>query len=68
MLISNQKFNRAETFKTAIIDIGSNSVRMVILKGLKRSPEYFYNEKVLCKLGFGVKAKGFSILGDDCLG
>ena len=58
MLISKQKFNRAEAFKTAIIDIGSNSVRMVILKGLKRYPEYFYNEKVMCKLGFGVKAKG----------
>ena len=59
MLISNQKFSRTEAFKTAIIDIGSNSVRIVILKGIKRSPEYFYNEKVICKLGFGVKAKGF---------
>ena len=31
----------------AVIDIGSNSVRLVIYEGLSRSPTPIFNEKVL---------------------
>ncbi|MEL6521018.1 MAG: Ppx/GppA family phosphatase [Pseudomonadota bacterium] len=34
-----------------VIDVGSNSVRLVIFDGAARSPAYFYNEKVMCGLG-----------------
>lgn len=42
----------------AIIDIGSNSVRLVIYEGLTRSPAVLFNEKVLCGLGQGVAKTG----------
>lgn len=37
--------------RVGVIDIGSNSVRMVVFDGAARSPAYFFNEKVLCGLG-----------------
>ena len=42
----------------AIIDIGSNSVRLVVYDGLDRSPVPAFNEKVLCGLGNGVVSTG----------
>jgi exopolyphosphatase/guanosine-5'-triphosphate,3'-diphosphate pyrophosphatase len=42
----------------AIIDIGSNTVRLVIFEGPARVPAVFYNEKVNAKLGRGVAEKG----------
>ena len=42
----------------AIIDIGSNSVRLVAYEGLTRSPTPVFNEKVLCALGRGVATSG----------
>ncbi len=44
--------------KLAIIDIGSNSVRMVVYDGIKRTPSELFNEKVLCALGEGLAATG----------
>ena len=41
-----------------IIDIGSNSVRLVVYEGLSRSPTPLFNEKVLCGLGIGLAATG----------
>ncbi len=41
-----------------VIDVGSNSVRMVVFDGAARSPAYFYNEKILCGLGAGLDASG----------
>jgi exopolyphosphatase/guanosine-5'-triphosphate,3'-diphosphate pyrophosphatase len=35
----------------AVVDIGSNSVRLVIYEGAVRSPTPLFNEKVLCALG-----------------
>ena len=35
----------------AVIDIGSNSVRLVVYEGLTRSPTPVFNEKILCGLG-----------------
>ncbi|NTX41769.1 exopolyphosphatase, partial [Myxococcus sp. CA033] len=42
----------------AIIDIGSNSVRLVAYEGLTRAPTPIYNEKVLCGLGRHVATTG----------
>ncbi len=38
----------------AVVDIGSNSVRLVVYDGIRRSPTPIFNEKVLCGLGKGV--------------
>ena len=43
----------------AIVDIGSNSVRLVSYEALTRSPTPTFNEKVLCGLGKGVATTGF---------
>jgi exopolyphosphatase/guanosine-5'-triphosphate,3'-diphosphate pyrophosphatase len=42
----------------AVIDIGSNSVRLVVYEGLTRSPTPLFNEKALCGLGREVQTKG----------
>ena len=44
--------------KLGVVDIGSNSVRMVIFDGAARSPAYFFNEKVFCGLGSGLANSG----------
>ena len=42
----------------AVIDIGSNSVRLVVYEGLARAPTLLFNEKVLCGLGRGLAKTG----------
>ena len=42
----------------AVVDIGSNSVRMVVYDGLRRAPSPMFNEKVLCGLARGVAETG----------
>ncbi|MDC3090567.1 hypothetical protein OA340_01545, partial [Paracoccaceae bacterium] len=37
--------------RIGIIDIGSNSIRLVVFDGPKRAPLYLYNEKVFFRLG-----------------
>jgi exopolyphosphatase/guanosine-5'-triphosphate,3'-diphosphate pyrophosphatase len=44
--------------KTAVIDVGSNSVRLVVYYGAKRAPLQFFNEKVVCGLGRGLAESG----------
>ena len=44
--------------RVGVIDIGSNSVRLVVFDGAARSPAYFYNEKILCGLGAGFSETG----------
>lgn len=46
-----------------VIDIGSNSVRLVIYEGAVRAPTPLFNEKVLCGLGRSVATTGH--LGDE---
>jgi len=41
-----------------VVDIGSNSVRLVVYERLARSPTPFFNEKVLAGLGEGVASSG----------
>ncbi|PZM16938.1 exopolyphosphatase [Rhizobium tubonense] len=42
----------------SVVDIGSNSVRLVVYEGLSRSPTILFNEKVLCGLGKGIALTG----------
>ncbi|HWG81067.1 MAG TPA: Ppx/GppA family phosphatase [Stellaceae bacterium] len=42
----------------AVIDIGSNSLRLVIYDGVRRSPRTLVNEKVMCGLGRNLEATG----------
>jgi exopolyphosphatase/guanosine-5'-triphosphate,3'-diphosphate pyrophosphatase len=44
--------------RVGVIDIGSNSVRMVVFDGAARSPAYFFNEKVMAGLGRGLAETG----------
>lgn len=44
--------------RVGVVDIGSNSVRLVVFDGAARSPAYFYNEKVMCALGSGISETG----------
>ncbi len=41
-----------------VIDIGSNSVRLVVYDRLRRSPRPLFNEKWPCGLGHGIQATG----------
>lgn len=44
--------------RVGVVDVGSNSVRLVIFDGAARSPAYFYNEKIMCALGAGLSETG----------
>ena len=49
----------------AVIDIGSNSVRLVVFEGARLTPIPLYNEKCLCGLGRELATTGR--LGDDAV-
>ncbi|MCL6706787.1 exopolyphosphatase [Pseudomonas sp. R2.Fl] len=42
----------------SVVDIGSNSIRLVVYEGLSRAPTVLFNEKVLCGLGKGLAGSG----------
>lgn len=44
--------------RVGVVDVGSNSVRMVVFDGAARSPAYFYNEKLMAGLGQGLAQTG----------
>ena len=44
--------------RVGVLDVGSNSVRLVVFDGAARSPAYFYNEKIMCGLGAGLAETG----------
>ncbi|MBN8814791.1 MAG: Ppx/GppA family phosphatase [Sphingomonas sp.] len=44
--------------RTAIIDIGSNSIRLVVYQGPARLPATLFNEKVMAGLGKGLAQNG----------
>ena len=52
--------------RCAIIDIGSNSIRLVVYHGRTRMPETMFNEKVMAGLGRGLAANGR--LSDNAVG
>ena len=44
--------------RVAIVDIGSNSIRLVVFDGLKRAFLPVFNEKAICGLGRGLGSSG----------
>lgn len=56
---------QAELEPIGIIDIGSNSVRLVVYEGAVRSPTPLFNEKILCGLGRSVATTG--ALGEEAV-
>lgn len=44
--------------RVGILDIGSNSIRLVVYDSLSRSPATLFNEKALCGLGRGLEGSG----------
>ena len=59
MTIDLQSLHAASARRpVAIVDIGSNSVRLVAYDGLDRAPLPMFNEKALCALGNGVLTTG----------
>jgi exopolyphosphatase / guanosine-5'-triphosphate,3'-diphosphate pyrophosphatase len=44
--------------RVGVVDVGSNSVRLVIFDGAARSPAYFFNEKILSGLGRNMSETG----------
>lgn len=49
---------RAATLPVGIIDIGSNSIRLVIYEGEGRIPSILFNEKIMAGLGKGLGKSG----------
>lgn len=62
---ARENSRKGELEPIAVIDIGSNSVRLVVYEGLVRSPTTLFNEKVLCGLGRQVASTGR--LGKDAV-
>ena len=44
--------------RCAVVDLGSNSVRLVVFEGLGRNPIPIFNEKAVLRLGRGLNATG----------
>ena len=65
MLLSRAVDPARPAAPVAIVDIGSNSVRLVAYEGLSRSLVPVFNEKVLCGLGRGVATTG--LLGAEAV-
>jgi exopolyphosphatase/guanosine-5'-triphosphate,3'-diphosphate pyrophosphatase len=49
--VSDQRAPARSPGRVGVIDIGSNSVRLVVYEGGGRNPDALFNEKVLCGLG-----------------
>jgi exopolyphosphatase/guanosine-5'-triphosphate,3'-diphosphate pyrophosphatase len=50
----------------AVVDIGSNSIRLVVYESARRTPTPIFNEKVLCGLARGLNTTGR--LSDEAVG
>ncbi len=48
----------AEPRRRAVVDLGSNSVRLVVFEGDSRNPVPIFNEKAVLRLGRGLQATG----------
>jgi exopolyphosphatase/guanosine-5'-triphosphate,3'-diphosphate pyrophosphatase len=63
--ISGANERTAEMEPIGVVDIGSNSVRLVVYEGAVRAPTPVFNEKILCGLGRSVATTGS--LGADAV-
>jgi len=52
--------------RLAVVDLGSNSVRLVVFEGLSRNPLTIFNEKAVLGLGRGLQNTG--MLNEDAIG
>lgn len=50
--------NPQPLMRSAIIDLGSNSVRLVVFEGRERNPVIIFNEKATLRLGSGLQTTG----------
>ncbi|PZN59228.1 MAG: exopolyphosphatase [Proteobacteria bacterium] len=57
-MLANSQGRLQDRRPLSIIDIGSNSIRLVIYEGLARSPTVLFNEKMLAGLGRGMVSTG----------
>ena len=44
--------------RSAVVDLGSNSVRLVVFEGLSRNPVVIFNERAVLRLGRGLETTG----------
>ena len=58
LTLAPERFSRTGRPAYAIIDIGSNSVRLVVYDEIGRAPFPRFNEKALCQLGDGLARTG----------
>ncbi|WP_309086081.1 exopolyphosphatase [Chelativorans sp.] len=58
MSISSSQGRLQDRQPVSVIDIGSNSVRLVIYEGVARAPTVLFNEKMLAGLGRGIVTTG----------
>jgi len=47
-----------DTPRSAVVDLGSNSVRLVVFEGVGRNPAVIFNEKAVLRLGRGLQQSG----------
>lgn len=57
-MISGSQGRLQDRAPVSVVDIGSNSVRLVIYEGIARSPTVLFNEKLLVGLGRGLATAG----------
>jgi exopolyphosphatase/guanosine-5'-triphosphate,3'-diphosphate pyrophosphatase len=57
-MISVSQGRLQDRLPVSVIDIGSNSIRLVVYEGLVRSPTVLFNEKMLAGLGRGIVSTG----------
>lgn len=50
--------NTAARTRVGVVDLGSNSVRLVVYEGLSRNPHVIFNEKAVLGLGRGLHSTG----------
>jgi exopolyphosphatase/guanosine-5'-triphosphate,3'-diphosphate pyrophosphatase len=53
-MIANSQGRLQDRRPVSVIDIGSNSIRLVIYEGIARSPTVLFNEKMMAGLGRGI--------------
>lgn len=51
-------FTRPEKPRFGVVDLGSNSVRLVVYEGMQRNPHAIFNEKAVLGLGRGLHTTG----------
>jgi exopolyphosphatase/guanosine-5'-triphosphate,3'-diphosphate pyrophosphatase len=56
----------AEPPRSAVVDLGSNSVRLVVFEGIGRNPVAIFNEKAVLRLGRGLQQTG--LLNEEGVG